>query len=177
MGYTAPGSLGSDRVKLYVRTAQVDAASTWATQAAKQTDLEALLEELQKRLKRPTAASSSSTAPPSQLDVVLSEVTKSLPDIPSLAPEVLASNLNDEASRMEAAKTASPNRYVVSGRYNIWHKVLVGPDDGRLSDWHAVCGWAFGKHAKHETRTTSDALPTDAKKLCQICFPSEREAR
>ena len=175
------GRWGSDKVKLYVRAAQADSAAVWATQAAKQTDLESLLSTLQARLKLPSTSALPMTdkAKASLVAAEAKKATEELIESQALDSKAVAAELTEKVMINAAAQTSPADSFVISGRAKVWHRIARGPPEWQIGDWSTLCGWNFARPA-HGARATADTmmstgpLPDDRKALCLSCFPSER---
>ena len=179
------GRWGSDKVRSYVRSAQAESAAVWATQAAKQTDLEDLLSALQAKLKTSTTDAASSSTATSQLSTTAEVrlLASTLSSTSTLDKNDIAQELQAKALRVAEAQTAPDDSFVISGKstrgLRIWHKVTRGPPLWEMGDWSTQCGWNFarpskGSRAKHDTQLSTGPLPDDRNILCKSCFPGER---
>lgn len=156
------GRWGSSTVMTYIRDAQLDTATSWASRAASSgaatrsssaLSLEQLVEEL---IAKKLNGSAVVPPPVSAAAPVDTEVSQ------ALSHEVEA-----------RAHVAQGALEVVRSSTGIWHEVLFGPPVADLDASVTQCGWRFGK-AGAALKARSE-LPTVYKSLCARCFPTLRE--
>ena len=176
------GRWGSERVKLYVRQAQVEAATDRATRAARDISLDQLLTEVQRKLqpevsRNPSVAASSAPKTCEQITEHMEQVIHDIPAAAAIAKEDLVEALDREVAlsgECAAKESTAPSELVVSS-VGAWHKILRGPPSSSKHEWATFCGWAFGLRGGNARLEPASALPTEPKLLCQKCFGPQRQ--
>ena len=157
------GRWGSSAVMNYVRDAQLDTATAWATKA-----------------NRTSSASSSASALSLEklvedlIDKKLNKVTAPQPPIMDKAP--VGTDLSNALAHEVAAAARPPADAaldVVRSSTEIWHAVLFGPPTADLDTAVTHCGWKFGRSGASLKQRSE--LPKVHKSLCARCFPTLRE--
>ena len=128
------GRWGSERVKTYVREAQLGRAAHWAATAARHRDLEEVVAEVTARLPAPTTSSRSSSSfpPPTPSPPTPATVEEAVRQIVTVT-EVTSPHLSalQAEADLEAASHAqaldSETAVVRSHRYGLWHRIAKGP--------------------------------------------------